>query len=297
MKRALITGLTSFAGLAVASRLMADKIEVHAVVRPASDLARVGKLPVKPVLHVHEGPTEALVEIVKRAAPDVVFHLAGRYVREHGVGHIESLLRDNVVFGTQLLEALARAGGGRLVNTGTYFQYGESGNRAPVNLYAAAKQAFADILSFYTGTGALEAATLVLFDTYGPGDWRPRLMAAIHDAQRSGKPVPLPATDAPHDFVYIDDVADAYVHGAALLEGKAESVRGQAFAVRTERPATIAEIIRVFEEVGNRPVPQAWGAYPAPPSRASTPWRGPLVPGWRPRMSLRDGIQRFIAGR
>lgn len=297
MRRVLMTGLTSFAGLALAARLATEGNDVHAIVRPSTDTARVASLPAEPTLHVHDGATESLQKIVKDVAPDIVFHLAGRYIREHNPGQVEILLRDNVTFGTQLLEALSRSGGGRFVNTGSYFQYQESGRYSPVNLYAAAKQAFADILAVYAESGAVQAVTLVLFDTYGKGDWRPRLMAAIHDAQRSGKAVPLPAADAAHDFVYIDDVADAYVRAAALLEKEPERVRNQAFAVRAEKPATIGEIIRVFEDVGKRPVPQAWGAYPTPPGRASMPWRGPLVPGWQPRVSLRDGIQRFIAGR
>ena len=246
---------------------------------------------------MHDGATESLREIVKGVAPDIVFHLAGRYVRDHQAGQVETLLRDNVAFGTQLLEALSRCGGGRFVNTSSYFQYDEAGRYAPVNLYAAAKQAFADILSFYAAAGTVRAATLVLYDTYGKGDWRPRLMAAIHDAQRSGKAVSLPATDAAHDFVYVDDVADAYVRVAGVLERQPEGADSNVFAVRAEKPTTISEIIRVFEEVGKAPVPQAWGAYPAPAARPATPWRGPFVPGWQPQVSLRDGIQRFIAGR
>lgn len=295
MKRALVTGATSFPGRSLAARLIADGVEVHALVRPSTDLARFDGLPARVQVHVHDGSTESLLPAFEKAAFDAVFHLAGRYVREHAPADVAPLLRDNVVFGTQVIEAAARAGVRRFVNTGTYFQHMEGDEARALDLYAACKEAFADILAYYGDAHGIRYLTLVLFDTYGRGDWRSkRLMAAIRDCQRTGRTLPIPAADEHLNFVYMDDVVEAFVRAAKLLEKRPEQVTGRRFAVRSGEPRTIAEIVAIFEEVGGRPIRVERGAYPDAERRVETLWRGPLLPGWRAKVGLRDGIKRFL---
>jgi nucleoside-diphosphate-sugar epimerase len=296
MRRALLTGATSYPGRALAARLTADGVDVHAIVRPASDLSRLQGLARQVSVHVHDGRTDSLLPVFDKASFDVVFHLAGRYVREHATADVEPLVRDNVLFGAQVLEAAARAGVRRFVNTGTYFQHMDGDEARAVDLYAAAKEAFRHILAYYGDAHGIAFLTLVLFDTFGPGDWRRRrLMAAIRDCQRTGAALPVPKTDEPLNFVYMEDVVEAFVQAARLLEKRPEQVAGRRFAVRTGEPRTIAEIVALFEEVGGRPIKVQRGAYAGAARRVETLWRGPLLPGWRPKIDLKEGIRRFLA--
>jgi len=53
------------------------------------------------------------------------------------------------------------------------------------------------------------------YRTYGPGDWRGKLLPAIRDAQRQGRALPLVAEDeTAFDLVYVEDVVDAMIHAA-----------------------------------------------------------------------------------
>ena len=294
MKRALISGVTSFLGRELAAHLLADGIEVHAVVRPGSDLKSLRSLPRAPIPHVHDGSDDGLRAIAAKVNPDVVFHLAGHYVREHKVGDVAELIRDNVQFGAQLLDAADQAGCRRFVNAGSYFQFMDGGAYRALNLYAAAKQAFADILAYYTDARGLRTASLVVFDVYGPGDTRPRLMNAIRDAQRQNAELPLPARDINVDFIFGEDAVAAFRRAADLLETDAARVAGGTFAVTSGERKTIAEIVAMFEDIGGRPIRVRRGGWPEAARVVTALWDGPAVPGWRPMVSLRDGIRRLM---
>lgn len=294
MKRTLISGVTSFLGRELAASLQADGIEVHAVVRPESDLGILGDLSRAPVLHTHDGSDAGLADLVAAAQPEAIFHLAGHYLREHQPGNVGELIRDNVQFGSQLLDAATQAGCRRFVNAGSYFQFMDGDAYRPVNLYAAAKQAFADILAYYGDARGMRTATLVVFDTYGPRDRRPRLMNAIRDAQRHGTELPLPARDVTVDFVFGDDVVAAFRRAADLLETGPANVAGGTFAVTSGERRTIAEIVSLFEEIGGKPVRVRPGGWPDAPRAVAALWNGLVLPGWRPAVPLREGIRRLI---
>lgn len=294
MKRALVSGVTSFLGRELAASLLADGTEVHAVVRPRSDLKALGDLPRAPILHTHDGSDAGLIALVAAAKPDAVFHLAGRYLREHQPGDVGELVRDNIQFGAQLLEAAVQVGCKRFVNTGSYFQFMDGGASRPVNLYAAAKQAFAEIMTYYRDARGVRDATLVVFDTYGPRDRRPRLMNAIRDAQRTGGELPLPGRDVTVDFVFGDDVVAAFRHAADLLESGRAGVAGGTFAVTSGERWTIAQIVALFEEVGGKPIRVRPGGWPEAPRAVTALWNGPVLPDWRPSVPLREGIRRLI---
>ena len=293
MKTTLITGATSYIGRILAKRLIADGVAVHALVRPDSDVSCFGDA--EPSLHVHDGSTAGLIACIADAAPNTVFHVAGHYVREHAPEDVEPLIRDNVMFGCQLLEALRAAGAPRFINTGSYFQYLDDLAYRPVNLYAATKQAFDDILAYYTDAEGLAAVTLVLFDTYGPGDDRGKLMAAILRAQQDQVPLPQPKDDLLLDLVYVDDVIDAFIHAATTLEREPDILASGRFAASQGERRTIGELVALFEEVGGQPVPQDRGKWPTPARAVETPWTGPVLPGWKPKVSLAEGIRRYIA--
>ena len=190
---------------------------------------------------------------------------------------------------------MRRAKVGLLVNAGTYEQYFHSDTYRPLNLYAATKQAFEDILTFFTDDAGILATTLVLFDNYGPGDWRGKLVAAVGQAQMNGESLPLPSADVHLDLLHIDDVVAAFVQAGRLLEECPDKVKDRVFAVSLGETHTINQLITIFEEEAGSPITRDWGAFLLPERRVINPWRGRSLPGWKPKVSLREGIRRTLA--
>jgi dTDP-4-dehydrorhamnose 3,5-epimerase len=273
----LLTGATSYLGVSLVDHLQRSGSTVTAVVRPTSPIERFDGLERAPTVRVHDGTTSSLVDIVEDVAPGVVVHLATLYRREHTVEDVEGLIVTNVLLGAQLLEAMRRSGHRRLVGAATYFQHYDTDGFRPLNLYAATKQAFEDVLAYYVDAHAFEAITLVLYDVYGPGDWRPKLMDAIRNAQQTGEPLALPERDVEMDLVYVADAVAAIARAVTMLD--AASVAGaERYAVGSGRRCRLSELISLFEEVAGRPVPHEWGRYPTPERAIATPWVGTTSP-------------------
>ena len=113
--------------------------------------------------------------------PELVYHLAAYYTGAHGAQVTPKLIASNITFGAYLLEAMAACSTSALVYASTVMTFYKEKTYCPLNLYAATKQAFSDLLAYYTDAGILRSVTLVLSDTYGPGDRRPKVLNLIRD--------------------------------------------------------------------------------------------------------------------
>ncbi|WP_292039962.1 NAD-dependent epimerase/dehydratase family protein [Massilia sp. UBA6681] len=288
-KRALVTGGTGYVGAMLVRRLVADGWNVHLIIRPGSDTKVLGPAQETVVCHEHDGSTEDMVAIVKAAAPTVVFHLASLFLAQHTVANVELLVRSNVLFSTQLVEAMARNGVRHLVNTGTSWQHYENHEYNPVNLYAATKQAFECLLAYYVEAHGLVATTLVLFDTYGPDDWRSKLIALLWKTSAAREPLAMSQGEQLIDLVHIDDVVEAFMLAAAQLRGRDGG--NVHYGVSSGQPQRLRDLVAAFEQATGTQVPILWGGRPYRPREVMTTWTGfSPVPGWKPQIPFETGI-------
>jgi nucleoside-diphosphate-sugar epimerase len=309
LRRALITGATSFVGSRLARRLVKSGWRVNALVRSGSDLSKLGEARARVVAHAWDGTQKSVSAAVGACSPTDVFHLAVAGGIEHAIADVAATVEANVLLGALLLESLPGAATGaeprdglvRFVNAGSYWQFAEDGTVAPVSLHAATKEAFASILQWYQASGRVRSLTLVLHDVHGPADPRGKLIDRLVGALASGEPLDVTPGHQRLDFVHVDDVVEAFVHAADLLaEGSLASgsnrsgVEGRRFAVRTGRLHSIRELVALLERMGGRKVPVNWGARPYPPRQLMRPWEGPVLPGWTPRVSLEDGLRELL---
>jgi nucleoside-diphosphate-sugar epimerase len=264
---------------------------VHAVVRRADDDPLVTAL--TPHVHTlrHDGSTAGLARIVAAAKPAVVFHLASRFVAEHGSIDVEPLVRDNVVFGAQLLEAMRDSGVTRLVNAGSAWRHFVNREYSPINLYAASKQAFLDVLAYYVEAYEFHVVTLDLTDVYGRGDTRRKLMPALLAAERDGRTLSMVRADLPMDFVHVNDAARAFVVAARrVLESRRSG--HDVFAVRSGAPIAVRDLFAVWETARGVTLKANWGERALRAREATEPWtQGTALPGWSPAVRLEDGLK------
>lgn len=214
---ALVTGVTGFVGSNLARRLLAEGWEVHGIIRAGSSLDAVSDLKERCVFHVCDASSGSVSNALSASRPDVVFHLASLYVAEHKSDDVVELLTSNVIFATQLLEAMVQISCKRIINTGTAWQHYHTELYRPVNLYAATKQAFEDILAYYHDAHGLSCLTLKLHDTYGANDKRRKLIKIIVDAAKNNESLDMSPGDQIIDLCHIDDVIDCFIGAAGYL--------------------------------------------------------------------------------
>jgi nucleoside-diphosphate-sugar epimerase len=296
-RSACVTGGTGYLGSRLVRHLVGEGWTVAVLGRRGSPRQLPPDLRDRVQAMEHDGTIAGLTAALKRTRPDCVFHLATLFLAQHRPDDVEALVASNILLGTQLLEAMAASGGGRMVNVGTSWQTTDGSAYRPANLYAATKQAFEDILRFYQDATPLRAVTLHLFDTYGPEDPRGKLVSALCQAARSGMRLELSPGEQRLDLMHADDVARAlsFVGTALQEEAPWTAAPYRHFALRSGKTHSLREVVALIEGITGRPLNVEWGARPYRPREIMLPASPhPDLPGWAPQITLADGIKQLL---
>jgi UDP-glucose 4-epimerase len=232
---------------------------------------------------------------------DAVIHMAafievGRSVQEPLV-----FAENNIMNSVRLLDAMRRAGVGKLVFSSSACVYGTP-EQLPIresdplgvqsNPYGASKIAVEAFCQTYHELYGMDTIILRYFNPYGPGELHNPETHAIPNfikAALERRPIPLYwKGEQIRDFIYVDDLARA--HTAVLpLTGL------DYFNVGTETGTKIIDVVNeIVDIVGETPI-QHMGDRPGD-VHASYAWSEKLAKatGWRAQVDLRAGLERTV---
>lgn len=279
--RALVTGATGFLGQHLALRLAANGDDVVAMVRSSSSAQLVSRLEDAGVDIIRISDPEDVTRLTREAGADRVFHLATHYLKGHTAADIPGLVDANVTFGARLLDGLSDSGA-TVVSASSFFQF-RHGRVAPASLYAATKQAFSDISEYYRTVVGLPITQVVLYDTFGPGDTRDKLVPHLISSLLAGGPVRLGPAAQQLNLLYVDDVVSGLI--AAAVPGSAPLC-----TVRAESTVTVAQLVDELSAVAGRPIEASFNAEATPNDLVTTSGDWPTPIGWTGARPLRDGL-------
>jgi UDP-glucose 4-epimerase len=298
-KRALVTGAGGFVGANLVRRLLAEGHDVHAVVRPGGSPWRLEGVDVRRS-EADIRDREAVERAVAAARPDWIFHLAA-----HGAyswqADRRTILETNLLATIDLLEAAAARGFEALVQAGSSSEYGHQDHAPsedeapePNSDYAAAKAA----ATLYAGSLArergIQVATLRLYSVYGPWEDPNRFVPTLVEHCLRGELPPLVSPDVAHDFVYVDDVCEAFLQAASTTVEP-----GSIYNIGTGRQTTIAEVVETARRLLGVSDTPRWGSMP---DRAwdtnvwiGDPSRAKRELGWHASVDLEAGLAATAA--
>lgn len=292
MKQVVITGITGYIGSHLARELIARGVKVFGLAREPWNTTYIADIKDRLHLFPYDGTAESIQKTLEIAKPDVVFHLATHYARSHSLDEITAMHECNLLYGNYLLEAMNICGVRSVVYASTVFCHYQQEAYNPLNLYAATKQAFSDIMRYYTEACDIRSLTIYLSDSYGPGDKRPKLLNLLKRAYRENMPVNVSSGLQDYDVLYISDITSALIQGGKLvLEQETTST---AYQIYNEKYLNLRDTVALMERVNQIKVPVNWGANSSISRSNEQVIRvNPLLPGWHPKVSLEDGLKYF----
>jgi len=291
----LITGATGFIGSYLARRLAHTDYDVHILVRTEPSSTFLNTFRDRLVIHRIGRETGTLANLLQKVQPTLVFHLAAYFVAEHGPDDLERLINSNILFSTQLFEAMAQTGSDAIVSVGTSWQHNQQDDYDPASLYAATKQAAEDLLVFYCNAKGIRNITLKLFESYGPHDPRQKLFNLLRAASHSVVPIKFSPGHQLLDLVYVEDIVDAFEIAGDLVLGVKRGSNAS-YGVSSGELVSLRSLVKTYEVVSGRHPNIEWGGRPYRAREVMRPWRpSHSLPGWSPRTDLVSGIHQTIA--
>jgi UDP-glucose 4-epimerase len=230
----MVTGGAGFIGSTLVDRLLAEGHTVDVVddlsTGSLANLAEA-RTTAGHRLSVHQMDVRSteVVELMARRRPEVVFHLAAQADVRVSVADPVFDADVNLLGTLRVLEGARRAESSRVVfaaSGGTL--YGEPDHselplkeslpHRPLSPYGVSKKAAVDYLVAYRELHSLEFAALALGNVYGPRQdphGEAGVVAIFAERLLLGRPVTIFGDgEQTRDFVYVDDVVDAFVRAA-----------------------------------------------------------------------------------
>jgi UDP-glucose 4-epimerase len=283
VSRALVTGASGFIGGRLCRRLLTDGQEVHAISRRPHDDDSVRWW------QNDLADADDVATTLERIRPDVVYHLAGYVSGSRELDAVLPSLRDNLVSAVNVLVAAARIGC-PVVFAGSQEEPEPSAeDPVPASPYAAAKLAVGSFGRMLHALHGLQVVHLRVFMVYGPGQYdRAKLVPYVITSLLQAERPRLSSGARPVDWVYVDDVVDAFIAASSR-----DDLAGASLDIGTGELVTIRAIVEQIVETVGQGVEPDFGALPERPLeivRAADVERTKDLLGWEPRTALTEGL-------
>lgn len=304
--RVLVTGGAGFIGSTVVDRLLAHAHEVF-VIDDMSSGSLVNLEDAREQGSVHfqrmDIRSDALRDLLSRVRPEAVCHLAAQpavpgsvadpsHDASVNVTGLLNLLVGCVAYGVR--KVVFSSSGGTIYGTQTVFPVTEEASGRPISPYGISKRVGEDYLRFFHAQHGLDFTSLALANVYGPRQDPHGEAGVVAIFARK-----LVVDDAPtifgtgedtRDYVYVDDVAHAFVLGL-------EHGSGETFNIGTGIETNVNTLYRMIASAAGHRGEPVYGPPRAGdlPRNALDPTKAELGLGWRAWTPLSDGIRQTVA--
>ena len=258
----------------------------------------------------------ALARVFARHRPDAVLHLAAESHVDRSIDGPAAFVETNVTGTFNLLEAArtawedaGRPAAFRFVHVSTDEVFGHLGPEgrfdegtpyAPRSPYAATKAASDHLARAWGQTWGLPVIVTNCSNNYGPFHFPEKLIPVVILNALHGRPIPVYGKgENVRDWLFVED------HAAALLRVLEGGAPGRSYAIGGEAEARNIDIVRAICAILDRLHPEG-----APHARlvafvadrpghdlryAIDPARIRTELGWRPEVTLAEGLERTVA--
>jgi len=302
----LLTGAGGFIGAHLVHRLLEEAGEVHAIVRPSTELGRLSPFAERLTIHrIDLSDQLAIRACISAMAPRRVFHLAAETRLPPQPDFIAARAATAIYLqpALNLLQPLAELPRPPevVVRAGTIAEYGraalpyrENARAIPVTPYGAGMLATTDAIAMLAPRLPFPVVTARLALCYGPGQAPSFLVPAMIDACLSRRPITIRRPHDRRDLLQVDDAVDALLHIARRAPDSADL---DCVNICTGEAPTMDEVARRIEAMtgcGEGFLPRSAIADEPVELRSSPDFAATRL-GWRPRIALDEGLSRTIA--
>lgn len=302
MKRKFfVSGATGFIGSNIVRKLVEKKEEVHLIARNKNLNWRLADI--ESSLHIYECDilNSNLKKILAKIKPDYIFHLA-RYGNLPHEDDINKMIDINLKGTINLVNAVRQNPFKLFINTSSCAEYGvkekdmkETDMLEPINNFGVVTSAITLYCQKEAVRQDLPIINFRLFTPYGYFEGKNRLIPNVALSALEEKPIKVSSPAHVRDFIFIEDVVDAYLHSVKMQHSP-----GEIYNIGSGRQHSIGDIVRLIVEFTKSKSNVRWGAV-ASQSRYIEPakWQADMsktkkMLKWEPKNTIESGLQKTI---
>ncbi|MDM5263701.1 NAD-dependent epimerase/dehydratase [Sulfurovum sp. XTW-4] len=284
----LLSGATGFLGSYLLKRFMQEGFDVIALTRSTSDTYRIKEL--LSTITYYDVDTTEIKEIFKKHNIDIVVNTVTDYGRSNS--RISSILETNLMFSVRLLENAVENNVKTFINTDTLLE-------KEINAYALSKNQLVQWMQFLSDK--INMINIKIEHMYGPLDDDNKFIYwVINQLQQNVEKIDLTNGVQKRDFIYIDDVVEAYMTIIINIE-KFSSY--EEFELGSGDAIEVKEFLNlVYNEISQKQVLTTklnFGAVEYRPKEnmcMEADISKLLSLGWEPSVKLEEGIKKILNG-
>lgn len=290
--RILLIGARGFIGTHLASAFVNNGFEVLALGRQA--ICETGKENFKYIQYVLG---DLLPEEVLSFEAEFLVNLAWEGIPDFSKEMCLKNLNDQVIFLNQLKKLTSIK---KIIVAGTCLEYGnktgiciESEKNQPHNYFSWVKQSLADYYTLFCKENNIKMIWFRIFYVYGFGQRPGSLIPSLISSFKNGDTPKLNNPSAVNDYVYIDDLVEAFV--LAIKNSEAEGIIniGSGITTPTFIIAGILEKLVCNSEIFFHYLQEEVRNLPTIPGIYADTRLGKSALDWIPKWGISDGIEQM----
>lgn len=293
-KTILLTGASGFLGSYLLEALIQQNYNTIVLKRSTSNLWRISHL--SSLYATYDVDVDSVEKAFQEHKIDAVIHTACCYGR-NGEFTTE-IVKSNLIFGLQLLDACVKYNTSTFFNTDTFFNAGNLLQKH-LNVYTLSKRQFVDWLKLHAEK--INVINLKLHHLFGPKDDSTKFIPwLISELQRDAHEIKLSEGEQKRDFIYIHDAVAAYL---TLLNKEDIQCGYHEMIVSTGQLVTLKAFIEYLSQqfailYGQKPVRLGFGEVPYREEEIMSPDNTNdelLKTGWTAKFTYKDGIDDYLS--
>ena len=212
-RKILITGGSGFIGKNLTLNLLDKNFTIYTVLnnkKQNKELSLKLKRKYKNFKPIFIDNINQIEKKISKINASIIINLASRYLRNHNFPKMIDLINSNILFSTSILEAFPKKKLKKFINLSSVMMHKNSEEYLPLNLYAATKKSFQDILKYYENTyKSVKFYNLFLHDIYGENDQRDKIIYTIIKSHKKNKKVNINSKKLTLNLLNVEDVNQA----------------------------------------------------------------------------------------
>ncbi|HBB76896.1 MAG: hypothetical protein A3J18_02540 [Candidatus Levybacteria bacterium RIFCSPLOWO2_02_FULL_40_18] len=297
----LVTGATGFVGSNIVRALIKKGEKVTIITRDKKLNWRLRDIIKEFDVHQLDLVIDDLVPSLKKIRPDYIFHLAAYGVLPNEK-NTKKMIDVNLKGAVNLINAASKNPFKLFVNTGTSVEYGVKNRKmretdvlTPINDYGVTKAA---ATLYGQRMGIKEGLPIVnfrLFTPFGKYEDKTRLVPSVILSALRNEPIRVSVPTTVRDFVFIEDVVNAYLRVTKLSFEPGEIVN-----IGSGKQHSIEQIVSLILKITKSYSEVEWGSvkkqdrFIEPEKWEADISRAWQILKWEPKYSIEQGLEKTI---